>query len=100
MRHRPLARRTKRRRPRASSPSDASQYLMGAAAAVGHSMSSCTGAVGSGPRLLTPGAGQNAVAANRERSGPVVPARHVMLRHAVAGSAAASAGRSCVGETS
>ena len=47
-------------------------------------------AVGSGPRRLTPCAGQKAVRANRERMLPFVSWRHEIVRQARAGKAAAS----------
>ncbi len=57
-------------------------------------MSGCTGAVGSGLRLLTPCAGQRAVFANRARKAPLVRCRHVTVRHEVVGSVAAIVGGS------
>ena len=46
MRQRRFAKRTRRRSPSASFGTSASQYLIGAGASVGHSMSRCTGAAG------------------------------------------------------
>ena len=55
----------------------------------GHSKSSVTGAAGSARVVVQPWDGHSAVCANRERSAPFVPCRHVTGCHAVAGNRAA-----------